>query len=183
MDLWRQGRGCLCACVPGRHVCVLCDESGKGRYADVIGWYGNLGYDYLRSTKHDPCLPASARTSYTRVDFARVQAQLTTNLPIPQTPRISLTSLLVSRHCKTQAFDPETIVGRVKELVWNAGSVVVSVCPLWNDCCARPALGSTPPPVRPQISKTNVCLPRCISGCCTWKRYIRMMVTKGNSRR
>lgn len=39
---------------------------------------------------------------------------------IPQTPLVSLTFLLVSGLRKTQSFEPETTVGRVKELVWNA---------------------------------------------------------------
>ncbi|KAL4073449.1 ubiquitin-related domain-containing protein, partial [Scleroderma citrinum] len=39
---------------------------------------------------------------------------------IPQTPQITLTFLLVSGRRKSQSFDPETTVGRVKELVWNA---------------------------------------------------------------
>lgn len=39
---------------------------------------------------------------------------------IPQTPQTSLTFLLVSGRRKTMAFEPETAVGRVKELVWNA---------------------------------------------------------------
>jgi len=39
---------------------------------------------------------------------------------IPQTPQVSLTFLLVSGQRKTQTFEPETTVGRVKELVWNA---------------------------------------------------------------
>lgn len=38
---------------------------------------------------------------------------------IPQTPQVSLTFLLVSGQRKTQTFEPETTVGRVKELVWN----------------------------------------------------------------
>lgn len=45
---------------------------------------------------------------------------LAIELPIPQTPQVSLTFLLVSGLRKTQSFDPETTVGRVKELVWNA---------------------------------------------------------------
>ncbi|KAI6104131.1 hypothetical protein F5141DRAFT_959380, partial [Pisolithus sp. B1] len=40
--------------------------------------------------------------------------------PVPQTPQVTLTFLLVSGRRKTQTFDPETTVGRVKELVWNA---------------------------------------------------------------
>ncbi|KAJ7708514.1 hypothetical protein B0H16DRAFT_662080 [Mycena metata] len=39
---------------------------------------------------------------------------------IPQTPQTSLTFLLVSGRRRTMAFDPDTTVGRVKELVWNA---------------------------------------------------------------
>ncbi|KAF9240416.1 hypothetical protein BU15DRAFT_61430 [Melanogaster broomeanus] len=39
---------------------------------------------------------------------------------IPQTPQVTLTFLLVSGRRKTQSFDPQTTVGRVKELVWNA---------------------------------------------------------------
>ncbi|KIK25679.1 hypothetical protein PISMIDRAFT_676982 [Pisolithus microcarpus 441] len=34
--------------------------------------------------------------------------------------QVTLTFLLVSGRRKTQTFDPETTVGRVKELVWNA---------------------------------------------------------------
>ncbi|KAG8216630.1 hypothetical protein J3R82DRAFT_6825 [Butyriboletus roseoflavus] len=45
---------------------------------------------------------------------------LSTEPPIPQTPQVSLTFLLVSGLRKTQSFDPETTIGRVKELVWNA---------------------------------------------------------------
>ena len=47
-------------------------------------------------------------------------AQTPTEPPIPQTPQVSLTFLLVSGNRKTQSFEPETTVGRVKELVWNA---------------------------------------------------------------
>lgn len=43
-----------------------------------------------------------------------------TEPPIPQTPQVSLTFLLVTGLRKTQSFEPETTVGRVKELVWNA---------------------------------------------------------------
>lgn len=41
-------------------------------------------------------------------------------LPVPQMAQVTLTFLLVSGRRKTQTFDPETTVGRVKELVWNA---------------------------------------------------------------
>ncbi|KAJ7283207.1 ubiquitin-related domain-containing protein [Mycena rebaudengoi] len=40
--------------------------------------------------------------------------------PVPQTPQTTLTFLLVSGRRRTMAFEPETTIGRVKELVWNA---------------------------------------------------------------
>lgn len=39
---------------------------------------------------------------------------------VPQTPQVGLTFLLVSGRRRSMAFDPETAVGRVKELVWNS---------------------------------------------------------------
>jgi hypothetical protein len=39
---------------------------------------------------------------------------------VPQMPQTSLTFLLVSGRRRTMSFDPDTTVGRVKELVWNA---------------------------------------------------------------
>lgn len=86
---------------------------------------------------------ASARTSFTHVDLD------TTQLPtidggihtddemdveggihegatsdgcaeVPQTAQTSLTFLLVSGRRRQMTFDPETTIGRVKELVWNA---------------------------------------------------------------
>ena len=83
----------------------------------------------------------SARTSYTRVDFSGgtgantprpdfagevdeemddSDAQPVAEDAIPQTAQVSLTFLLVSGRRRTMGFDPETTVGRVKELVWNA---------------------------------------------------------------
>ncbi|KAI0037236.1 ubiquitin-related domain-containing protein, partial [Vararia minispora EC-137] len=38
---------------------------------------------------------------------------------VPQTPQASITFLLVSGRRRSMLFDPETTVGRVKELVWN----------------------------------------------------------------
>jgi hypothetical protein len=38
----------------------------------------------------------------------------------PQMPQTSLTFLLVSGRRRTMSFEPDTTVGRVKELVWNA---------------------------------------------------------------
>ncbi|KAF7301217.1 Ubiquitin-like domain-containing protein [Mycena indigotica] len=39
---------------------------------------------------------------------------------VPQIPQTTLTFLLVSGRRRNMSFDPETTVGRVKELVWNA---------------------------------------------------------------
>ncbi|KAI0311642.1 ubiquitin-related domain-containing protein [Amylostereum chailletii] len=39
--------------------------------------------------------------------------------PVPQTPQSSVTFLLVSGRRRTMLFEPETTVGRVKELLWN----------------------------------------------------------------
>lgn len=100
---------------------------------------------HARIDAFTPLCP-SARTSYTRVDFTGggtgantprrdftgevddggegeereddVGAQLTEEA-IPQTPQVSITFLLVSGRRRTMTFEPETTVGRVKELVWN----------------------------------------------------------------
>lgn len=84
---------------------------------------------------------ASARTSFTHVDLDT--SQLPTidggvhsdeehdgdeegiregdrGAEVPQTPQTSLTFLLVSGRRRQMTFEPETTVGRVKELVWNA---------------------------------------------------------------
>ncbi|KAI0777557.1 ubiquitin-related domain-containing protein [Trametes elegans] len=102
---------------------------------------------HARIDAFSPLCP-SARTSYTRVDFsggtgantprrdftgdvddvdgqdrdddaAAPGAQLAEEA-IPQTPQVSLTFLLVSGRRRTMSFEPETTIGRVKELVWNA---------------------------------------------------------------
>ncbi|KAF9446024.1 hypothetical protein P691DRAFT_674456 [Macrolepiota fuliginosa MF-IS2] len=39
---------------------------------------------------------------------------------VPQTPQAFLTFLLVSGKRRTMPFEPETTIGRVKELIWNA---------------------------------------------------------------
>ncbi|KAI0337656.1 hypothetical protein BDW22DRAFT_1433188 [Trametopsis cervina] len=83
-------------------------------------------------------LSPSARTSFTRVDISANEsdtaevhylspaeddgnvAQAETETSIPQTVQVSLTFLLVSGRRRNMTFEPETTVGRVKELVWNA---------------------------------------------------------------
>ncbi|KAH0835028.1 hypothetical protein J3R83DRAFT_10765 [Lanmaoa asiatica] len=64
---------------------------------------------------------ATTTTAMTPTPDALINgAQLLVTEPIPQTPQVSLTFLLVSGLRKTQSFEPETTIGRVKELVWNA---------------------------------------------------------------
>jgi hypothetical protein len=102
-------------------------------------------------------LPASTRTSFTRVDNTRPGSSTTDQRdemvtgpsvdsdgapelpppppsqndeqpeaaappppPVPQVPQTLLQFLLVSGRRRSMAFEPETTVGRVKELVWNS---------------------------------------------------------------
>ncbi|KAI8986800.1 ubiquitin-related domain-containing protein [Trametes punicea] len=102
---------------------------------------------HTRMDAFSPLCP-SARTSYTRVDFTggtgantprrdpaegmddadaedhedgdNADAAGAQEETIPQTPQVSLTFLLISGRRRTMSFDPETTIGRVKELVWNA---------------------------------------------------------------
>lgn len=87
--------------------------------------------------------PASARTSFTRVDQTRVgtplpeegegsgaddnysasgrdaQSSSSPVAPAESVPQASVTFLLVSGRRRSMNFEPETTIGRVKELVWN----------------------------------------------------------------
>ncbi|KAI0264644.1 ubiquitin-related domain-containing protein [Gloeopeniophorella convolvens] len=87
-------------------------------------------------------MPASTRTSFTRVDQtrpgtsagednfdvedqnegdARAQVQEEPEqAPVPQVPQTPVQFLLVSGRRRSMSFEPETTVGRVKELVWNS---------------------------------------------------------------
>lgn len=58
---------------------------------------------------------------------------------VPQIPQTSLTFLLVSGRRRTMSFDPDTTVGRVKELVWNAwpsgrSQLILSTLVYWLAC-------------------------------------------------
>ncbi|KAJ3483376.1 hypothetical protein NLJ89_g12068 [Agrocybe chaxingu] len=48
------------------------------------------------------------------------QAQPMVEEPVPQMPQTYLTFLLISGKRRTMSFEPETTIGRVKELVWNS---------------------------------------------------------------
>ena len=135
-------------------------------------------------------LPASTRTSFTRVDNTRPgtavgdnsnnhlpdpdpipgpgddgdgrggnarsapppedeQVEGETGAVVPQVPQTLVQFLLVSGRRRSMAFDPETTVGRVKELVWNTWpngtlSFPPAPCPPTYTCtCSAPAPWST----------------------------------------
>lgn len=99
------------------------------------------GADALQPQRTDiSFLSPSARTSFTRVDVGssneqddgsngqdelqveqQAEDECAEQVPeVPQTPQVSLTFLLVSGRRRTMSFEPETTVGRAKELIWNA---------------------------------------------------------------
>lgn len=86
-------------------------------------------------------LSPSARTSFTRVDIGaedeedgeaaseeaaqadvvdEQEGEPSVEPDVPQIPQVTLTFLTVSGRRRTMSFEPETTIGRVKELVWNA---------------------------------------------------------------
>jgi hypothetical protein len=98
---------------------------------------------YLLPPHNSPYRDSSARTSTTRVDMDDVpevpetehvpvpedeqpavvpepKTPVPEQEPVPQTPQTAVTFLLVSGRRRTMSFDPDTTVGRVKELVWSA---------------------------------------------------------------
>jgi hypothetical protein len=77
----------------------------------------------------------------------------------PQVPQTLVQFLLVSGRRRSMAFDPETTVGRVKELVWNtwpSGTLSFTpapspymnmrrACAIWFTKCAAPCRGYPTP--------------------------------------
>jgi hypothetical protein len=47
---------------------------------------------------------------------------------VPQVPQAFITFLLISGRRRTMSFEPETTLGRVKELVWNAWPSGIVLC-------------------------------------------------------
>ncbi|EIW77345.1 hypothetical protein CONPUDRAFT_168293 [Coniophora puteana RWD-64-598 SS2] len=68
-----------------------------------------------------PQSQAQSQTQSPEQPQSQAQNQLQLE-PVPQTPQVFLTFLLVSGRRRTMSFDPETSVGRVKELVWSSWS-------------------------------------------------------------
>ncbi|KAF8189299.1 ubiquitin-related domain-containing protein [Pholiota molesta] len=83
-------------------------------------------------TSHDPIpFPHSTHCFQflrRRTDAVQLNAQiespsppeLSTDEHVPQMPQTYLTFLLISGKRRTMAFEPDTSIGRVKELVWNS---------------------------------------------------------------
>jgi hypothetical protein len=124
----------------------------------------------------DLFLSPSARTSFTRVDVPpaadeeegqesselhveqAVEVEAGDRQPaVPQTPQVSLTFLLVSGKRRTMSFDPETTVGRAKELVWNAWPNGASSQSMWG---AYSLINSRPLP--PELTLCYI-----LTGCIT----------------
>lgn len=66
-------------------------------------------------------VPMASTTAAAGADESSSQkALLQQEGPVPQIPQAFLTFLLVSGKRRTMCFEPETTIGRVKELIWNA---------------------------------------------------------------
>lgn len=88
-----------------------------------------------------PASPAPAPTSTPTPESASASASIPIPAPtpqvasapvpavpqVPQTPQTYLTFLLISGKRRTMAFDPETAIGRVKELAWNSWPAGASI--------------------------------------------------------
>jgi hypothetical protein len=85
---------------------------------------GGVGDD---ATSHEPA-PLSDLASKSPVSSPedKVGSRIEEGMPseaessVPQIPQAFITFLLISGRRRTMSFEPETTVGRVKELVWNA---------------------------------------------------------------
>ena len=96
--------------------------------------------------------------------------------PVPPTPQVYLTFLLVTGRRRTMSFEPETTIGRVKELVWNSWPSGVSrllhTCRLYPDRFAYPVPSYHPKHPSPQIGKMNdrqhlrICVSSTSVECC-----------------
>jgi hypothetical protein len=75
---------------------------------------------------HDPITPPTSipvpyDTTNTQADESEQSPPLAPALPqVPQTPQTHLTFLLISGKRRTMSFEPETAIGRMKELAWNS---------------------------------------------------------------
>lgn len=73
-----------------------------------------------------------------------------TGAVVPQVPQTLVQFLLVSGRRRSMAFDPETTVGRVKELVWNTWpNGTLSFTPPTPRTCACNTTCGVPAPWRP----------------------------------
>ncbi|KIM42452.1 hypothetical protein M413DRAFT_444873 [Hebeloma cylindrosporum] len=61
-----------------------------------------------------PLLPQDQELKQTQFDPTTMEE------PVPQTPQTHLTFLLISGKRRTMSFEPDTAIGRMKELAWNS---------------------------------------------------------------
>lgn len=74
-------------------------------------------------TETESVVPMASTSVPTGVDgpsSSSSSQKLSEQPQVPQTPQAFLTFLLVSGKRRTMSFEPETTIGRVKELIWNA---------------------------------------------------------------
>jgi len=71
-----------------------------------------------RTIEPDVSVPLASMT--TPVDESTSHKASLQRQDVPQTPQAFVTFLLVSGKRRTMSFEPETTIGRVKELIWNA---------------------------------------------------------------
>jgi hypothetical protein len=65
-------------------------------------------------------VPMTSTTTAVVDESSSQKASVQLQEVVPQTPQAFLTFLLVSGKRRTMSFEPETTIGRVKELIWNA---------------------------------------------------------------
>lgn len=81
------------------------------------------------STSHEPHLQPdlTVQPGGETKDVMGLQEGTAGEAQVPQTPQVFITFLVISGRRKTMSFEPETTLGRLKELVWNSWP------PEWED--------------------------------------------------
>ncbi|KAG6829094.1 hypothetical protein H0H92_005707 [Tricholoma furcatifolium] len=75
-----------------------------------------VDYRAIEALSHEPAQEVSS-TMEEKVDEPSSNSA---EPQVPQTPQVYLTFLVISGRRKTMSFEPETTIGRVKELVWSS---------------------------------------------------------------
>ncbi|KAF8067986.1 ubiquitin-related domain-containing protein [Lyophyllum atratum] len=85
-----------------------------------------VGARPAESTSHESSPPApnieesAPQTEEKAKDAGEAAGAMSAQAPVPQSPQVFITFLVISGRRRTMSFEPETTLGRVKELVWNA---------------------------------------------------------------